>query len=49
MTRTAARMVARHQTKLSKDLVCLKLMKRGLNFEIKKQLEKEEKIILEEH
>ena len=49
MARTAARMVARHQTKLSKDLVYLKLMKKGLNFETKNQLEEEEKITLEKH
>lgn len=45
MTRATARMVARHQTKLSNDLVCLKLM----NFETKNQLEEEERNILKEH
>ena len=43
-------MAAEHKTKLSKNLLCMKFMQRGLDSETKKQLEEEEKkIISEEH
>uniref|UniRef100_A0A8C6ETP8 Uncharacterized protein n=1 Tax=Marmota marmota marmota TaxID=9994 RepID=A0A8C6ETP8_MARMA len=43
-------MVAEHKTKLSKNLLHMKFMQRGLYSETKKKLEKEEKkIISEEH
>ncbi|XP_057593428.1 M-phase phosphoprotein 6-like [Hippopotamus amphibius kiboko] len=43
-------MVAKHRTKLSKNLLHMKFMQRGLDLETKKQLEEEEKkIISEEH
>nr|XP_045017047.1 M-phase phosphoprotein 6-like [Jaculus jaculus] len=43
-------MAAEHKTKLSKNLLCMKFMQRGLDSETKKQLEEQEKkIISEEH
>ncbi|KAB0354359.1 hypothetical protein FD755_022897 [Muntiacus reevesi] len=43
-------MAARRKTKLSKNLLRMKFMQRGLDLETKKQLEEEEKkIISEEH
>ncbi|KAM7132335.1 M-phase phosphoprotein 6-like [Molossus nigricans] len=42
-------MVAKHKTKLSKNLLHMKFTQRGLDSETKKQLEEEKKIISEEH
>uniref|UniRef100_A0A8C5KCF6 M-phase phosphoprotein 6 n=1 Tax=Jaculus jaculus TaxID=51337 RepID=A0A8C5KCF6_JACJA len=41
-------MAAERQTKLSKNLLCMKFMQKGLDSETKKQLEKQEKKIISE-